>query len=72
MEPFQQLLSYTVTRQGAVRFSCILLNFCGGVSMASSWLGDLTSRGHFFNFTAWTGFLLSLTTFTIHTFQIHQ
>ena len=40
--------------------------------MSSSIFSVVTSRGHFFNFTAWTGFLCSLLSFVIHSFQIHQ
>eukprot|EP00090_Calanus_glacialis_P002985 TRINITY_DN12175_c0_g1_i1.p1 TRINITY_DN12175_c0_g1~~TRINITY_DN12175_c0_g1_i1.p1 ORF type:complete len:224 (-),score=30.03 TRINITY_DN12175_c0_g1_i1:84-725(-) len=67
-DPFLNYIKTDV--KGAVRLLCVVSNFCSGVSMASSWPEKETNRGQFFNFTAWTGLILSIISLLIHSFNV--
>jgi len=69
--PINQIFTFVSTIPGAVRLACIIFNFCGGVSMAASWATN-SSRGSFFNFTAWFGLIVSIFFFFLHSLDIHQ
>lgn len=71
MSSANQIVAYISTIPGAVRLSCVILNFISGVCMASSWATN-TSYGSFFNFTSWMGLILSIFIFIAQSLEVYQ
>merc|ERR1712215_195569 len=69
-ENCEYFVSYIKSLKGAVRLLCVVLNFCAGVSMAASWPSKESSRGQFFSFTAWSGFIFSIISLVVHSFNV--